>query len=132
MLAWELFSPLNEQGERETPQNTGLKGDKLVGKYYVEFDKHFNQQAKAIIEQWSTGDFDSFSDETKNAYLNFEKAKEGKDEKAVQAIDDKIKDLAKTQSFNFRAFPVLLVNLITGNIGNINIIKDLESLVITK
>jgi arginyl-tRNA synthetase len=42
MLAWEKFSPINEKGERETPQNTGLKGDKLVGKYYVEFDKHFN------------------------------------------------------------------------------------------
>ena len=34
MLAWEKFSPLNEKGERETPTNTGLKGDKLVGKYY--------------------------------------------------------------------------------------------------
>jgi arginyl-tRNA synthetase len=109
MLAWELFSPLNEKGERETPQNTGLKGDKLVGKYYVEFDKHFNQQAKAIIEQWSTGDFDSFSEETKNAYLNFEKAKEGKDEKAVQAIDDKIKDLAKNQTALLRDAKEMLV-----------------------
>ena len=109
MLAWELFSPLNEKGERETPQNTGLKGDKLVGKYYVEFDKHFNQQAKIIIEQWSTGDFSSFSDDTKNAYLNFEKAKEGKDEKVIQAIDDKIKDLAKTQTALLRDAKEMLV-----------------------
>ena len=109
MLAWELFSPLNEKGERETPQNTGIKGDKLVGKYYVEFDKHFNQQAKAIIEQWSTGDFSSFSDDTKNAYLNFEKAKEGKDEKVIQAIDDKIKDLAKNQTALLRDAKEMLV-----------------------
>ena len=109
MLAWELFSPINEKGERETPQNTGLKGDKLVGKYYVEFDKHFNQQAKAIIEQWSAGNFDSFSDETKNAYLNFEKAKEGKDEKAVLAIDDKIKDIAKNQTALLRDAKEMLV-----------------------
>jgi arginyl-tRNA synthetase len=109
MLAWELFSPINEKGERETPQNTGLKGDKLVGKYYVEFDKHFNQQAKAIIELWSVGNFDSFSDETKNAYLNFEKAKEGKDEKAIQAIDDKIKDLAKNQTALLRDAKEMLV-----------------------
>jgi arginyl-tRNA synthetase len=40
MLAWLKYSPLNETGERENPSNTGLKGDKLVGKYYVEFDKH--------------------------------------------------------------------------------------------
>jgi len=109
MLAWELFSPLNEKGERETPQNTGLKGDKLVGKYYVEFDKHFNQQAKAIIDQWSTGDFSSFSDDTKNAYFNFEKAKVGKDEKAIQAIDDKIKDLAKNQTALLRDAKEMLV-----------------------
>ena len=109
MLAWELFSPINEKGERETPQNTGLKGDKLVGKYYVEFDKHFNQQAKAIIEQWTAGNFDSFSDETKNAYLNFEKAKEEKDEKAIQAIDDKIKDLAKNQTALLRDAKEMLV-----------------------
>ncbi|MBU3661052.1 MAG: arginine--tRNA ligase [Flavobacteriales bacterium] len=109
MLAWELFSPLNEKGERETPQNTGLKGDKLVGKYYVEFDKHFNQQAKAIIQQWASGDFDSFSEEIKNAYLNFEKAKEGKDEKAIQAIDDKIKDLAKNQTAILRDAKEMLV-----------------------
>lgn len=109
MLAWELFSPLNEKGEKETPQNTGLKGDKLVGKYYVEFDKHFNQQAKAIIQQWASGDFDSFSEEIKNTYLNFEKAKEGKDEKAIQAIDDKIKDLAKNQTAILRDAKEMLV-----------------------
>jgi arginyl-tRNA synthetase len=109
MLAWELFSPINEKGERETPQNTGLKGDKLVGKYYVEFDKHFNQQAKSIIEQWNQGDFSSFSEENKTAYLNFEKAKEGKDEKAIQAIDDKIKDLAKNQTALLRDAKEMLV-----------------------
>ena len=31
MLAWQKFSPLNEKGERENPENTGMKGDKLVG-----------------------------------------------------------------------------------------------------
>jgi arginyl-tRNA synthetase len=109
MLAWELFSPINDKGERETPQNTGLKGDKLVGKYYVAFDKHFNQQAKVIVEKWSNGEFDSFSEETKNAFLNFEKAKEGKDEKAIHAIEDKIKDLAKNQTALLRDAKEMLV-----------------------
>ncbi|MDO4759154.1 MAG: arginine--tRNA ligase, partial [Rikenellaceae bacterium] len=35
MLAWQLY------GEGETPQSSGMKGDHLVGKYYVEFDKHY-------------------------------------------------------------------------------------------
>lgn len=109
MLAWELFSPINNNGERETPQNTGLKGDKLVGKYYVEFDKYLNQQAQSISEQWSNGDFDSFSVETKITYLNFEQAKEGKDEKAIQVIEDKITDLAKNQTALLRDAKEMLV-----------------------
>lgn len=109
MLAWELFSPINNNGERETPQNTVLKGDKLVGKYYVEFDKYLNQQAQSISEQWSNGDFDSFSVETKITYLNFEQAKEGKDEKAIQAIEDKITDLAKNQTALLRDAKEMLV-----------------------
>ncbi len=38
MAAWQLF------GNGETPESSGLKGDKLVGKYYVEFDRHFKTQ----------------------------------------------------------------------------------------
>jgi arginyl-tRNA synthetase len=98
MLAWDKFSPLNEKGERETPQNTGLKGDKLVGKYYVEFDKHLQKEAKELMADWENGDFSSFSEEVETAVTNFQTAKVGKDEKAVQGIDDKIKELAKNNT----------------------------------
>jgi arginyl-tRNA synthetase len=98
MLAWERFSPLNSKGERETPSSTGLKGDKLVGKYYVEFDKHFNEEANQLIEKWDQGDFDGFSNSVKEEFLKFQSAKEGKNEKEAQAIDSKIKDLAKNQT----------------------------------
>src|SRR5436190_7503802 len=43
MAAWKLF------GKGETPQSTGLKGDKLVGKYYVEFDKTFKKQVAELV-----------------------------------------------------------------------------------
>ncbi len=45
MAAWKLF------GNGETPESAGLKGDKLVGKYYVEFDKHYKVQAKELQEK---------------------------------------------------------------------------------
>ena len=109
MLAWERFSPVNSAGERETPQNTGLKGDKLVGKYYVEFDKQFNAEAKEIITNWERGDFDGYSLETKNEFLKLEGAKEGKDEKALKGLDDKIKDLAKNQTAILRDAKEMLV-----------------------
>jgi len=109
MLAWEKFSPLNENGERETPTTTGIKGDKLVGKYYVEFDKHFNAEAKSLIEKWQSGDFEEFSDAIKSEFLKFETAKAGKDEKAINAIDDKIKDLAKNQTALLREAKEMLI-----------------------
>jgi arginyl-tRNA synthetase len=98
MLAWEKFSPVNARGERETPANTGLKGDKLVGKYYVEFDKALQKEAKEIMAQWQSGNFSDTPEAIHQAVLNFEQAKQGKDEKACAAIDDKIKELAKNQT----------------------------------
>jgi len=38
MLAWQKF------GNGQTPESTGLKGDKLVGNFYVEFDKTYKKQ----------------------------------------------------------------------------------------
>jgi arginyl-tRNA synthetase len=109
MLAWEKFSPLNDKGERETPQNTGLKGDKLVGKYYVEFDRHFNKEAKEIIEQWERGEFDGFDDNVIEEFKRLNAAKEGKDEKAVKGLDAKIKDLAKNETILLREAKEMLI-----------------------
>lgn len=109
MLAWEKFSPLNEKGERETPQNTGLKGDKLVGKYYVEFDKRFNAEAKEIIAEWENGNFDDYPTSVKDEFIRLTEAKSGKDEKSAKGIDDKIKDLAKNQTSLLREAKEMLV-----------------------
>ncbi|MBQ2142161.1 MAG: arginine--tRNA ligase [Alistipes sp.] len=45
MLAWQLY------GGGETPASSGMKGDHLVGKYYVEFDKHYKEQVKALVTE---------------------------------------------------------------------------------
>lgn len=109
MLAWERFSPLNEKGERESPENTGIKGDKLVGKYYVEFDKRFNAEAKSIIEKWNSGDFDNFSESAIAEYKKLTEAKINKDDKVLQTIDDKIKELAKNETSLLRDVKEMLV-----------------------
>ena len=109
MLAWERFSPLNEKGERETPQNTGLKGDKLVGKYYVEFDKHFNEEAKELIVNWEAGIFEGVKQDTVDQFNKFRAAREGKDEKVVAEINAKIKELAKNETALLRDAKEMLV-----------------------
>ncbi len=50
MLAWEKF------GNGETPETSGLKGDKLVGKYYVEFDKAYKNEINALVAEGATED----------------------------------------------------------------------------
>ena len=109
MLAWERFSPVNTQGERETPENTGLKGDKLVGKYYVVFDQEFNKEAKEVIEKWETNAFEGFSAQVVEQFQKFVSAKEGKDEKAQADLDSKIKDLAKNETSVLRDAKEMLV-----------------------
>lgn len=43
MVAWQKF------GNGETPESTGLKGDKLVGNYYVAFDKAYKEQIAQLV-----------------------------------------------------------------------------------
>lgn len=50
MLAWKLF------GNGETPESSGLKGDHLVGKYYVIFDKEYKKQIETLISEGQTED----------------------------------------------------------------------------
>ena len=57
MLAWEKF------GNGETPESTGLKGDKLVGNYYVEFERKFQVE----FQNWINSE---------EGILEFEKYKE--------------------------------------------------------
>jgi arginyl-tRNA synthetase len=45
MLAWQLF------GNGETPKSTGIKGDHLVGKYYVLFDKAYKKEIEGLIKK---------------------------------------------------------------------------------
>lgn len=48
MLAWKLY------GDGETPESSGIKGDKLVGNYYVKFDQEYKKQVKQLVEKGST------------------------------------------------------------------------------
>ena len=61
MLAWLKF------GAAETPDSASIKGDKLVGKYYVLFDKEYKNQIKSLIENGS-----SEEDAKKNAPILIE------------------------------------------------------------
>ena len=48
MLAWQKY------GNGETPTSTGLKGDKLVGNYYVKFDQEYKKEIAQLISEGKT------------------------------------------------------------------------------
>lgn len=48
MIAWQKF------GNGETPEKSGLKGDKLVGNYYVAFDKAYKEEINRLIAEGKT------------------------------------------------------------------------------
>ncbi|MEA1849076.1 arginine--tRNA ligase [Chryseobacterium sp. MHB01] len=50
MLAWEKF------GNGETPDSTGIKGDKFVGNYYVKFDQEYKLQIAELLAQGMSED----------------------------------------------------------------------------
>ena len=48
MLAWKTY------GKGETPKTTGLKGDKLVGNYYVKFDQEYKKEVLQLVAEGLT------------------------------------------------------------------------------
>ncbi len=48
MVAWKKY------GKEETPESSGLKGDKLVGNYYVKFDQVYKDQIAQLVDEGKT------------------------------------------------------------------------------
>jgi arginyl-tRNA synthetase len=71
MLAWEKY------GNGETPTSTGLKGDKLVGNYYVKFEQEFQKEYSNWLKSpESTNIFVNFSNKLETQKLLKEKYQE--------------------------------------------------------
>ena len=50
MVAWQKY------GEGATPVSTGLKGDKLVGNYYVRFDQEYKKEMATLVAKGKSED----------------------------------------------------------------------------
>ena len=93
MLAWQKF------GNGETPESTGMKGDHLVGKYYVVFENALREETKPTIESALAGNWQADGDTAQKKYAailaQLEKATE---EKQIAKLQDDIKELVRNQS----------------------------------
>jgi arginyl-tRNA synthetase len=93
MLAWQRF------GNGETPESTGMKGDHLVGKYYVVFENKIREQTSPEIEKALLGQWSSSEPNIQKRYDEaLTKLQAAKDDKQIAKLQDDIKELVRNQS----------------------------------
>lgn len=87
MLAWERFAPTDENGQKETPQTSGLKGDHFVGKYYILFDQKATEEAFELMKAWQKRSFEGANTEEKTTFeqlfTRYEEASDAKQKKSI-------------------------------------------------
>jgi arginyl-tRNA synthetase len=91
MLAWQKW------GNGETPESSGEKGDHLVGKYYVLFDKELKKQLDPILNAVKNGDLSLFNEDEKKELEKLRKGLQAQEE-ALEKEKSAI-DLKKISSF---------------------------------
>jgi arginyl-tRNA synthetase len=92
MVAWQKF------GNGETPESSGIKGDHLVGKYYVLFDKHLQIQTAPILEHIIATDFSKLSPETASKAKTLVDKLSTADEEKSAEIKSELKRIASNAS----------------------------------
>jgi arginyl-tRNA synthetase len=93
MLAWQKF------GHCETPESTGMKGDHLVGKYYVVFENALREQTLPVIEEAIAGRWTPEGDVAQTKYNSiFGQLSQATEEKQIAKLNDDIKELVRNQS----------------------------------
>lgn len=98
MLAWKRF------GEGQTPESTGLKGDKLVGNFYVAFDKAYKEEIAALI---ASGTDKETAEKTAPILLEAQEML-----RKWEAGDQEVVDLWKTMNgWVYKGFEVTYKNL---------------------
>jgi len=93
MLAWQKF------GNGETPESTGMKGDHLVGKYYVVFENALREETLPTIELAISGKWTPESDNAQTKYTAiYGQLQQATEEKQIAKLKDDIKELVRNQS----------------------------------
>ncbi len=102
MLAWKKW------GEGATPESTGIKGDKLVGDYYVKFDQEYKAEIKAIIAE-KISEYDAISDVTDFSALYSDlKAKKKTKEGLNDAENEQFKACEELSKYAENNAPLIL------------------------
>lgn len=113
MLAWQLYA------HGDTPASTGIKGDHLVGDYYVKFESILKEQAEPIIANVLENNFQDFDgaelERIEKIATALHKPEVQQDEDKVAKIMDEIKELARNKTEIMQQARIMLEQWEAGN-----------------
>ncbi|GAA0543161.1 arginine--tRNA ligase [Chitinophaga japonensis] len=113
MLAWQLFA------HGDTPESTGIKGDHLVGDYYVKFETLLKEQAEPIIARVLESDFRDFDgaerEKVEKLAALLDKPEIQQDKEKSGKINDEIKELARNKTEIMQQAKIMLQQWEAGN-----------------
>ncbi|MDN3654139.1 arginine--tRNA ligase [Ferruginibacter paludis] len=96
MIAWQKYA------NGATPQSTGIKGDHLVGDYYVRFENDLKAESQILINKINLADLTDFSgpalEKLDKLLIALTKLDEIKDEEKIAKLHDEIKELARNNT----------------------------------
>jgi len=97
MIAWQKW------GNGETPESTGVKGDHLVGNYYVKFEQELKKQSFDLVSKENSNDYSHYSEEEKNKVIELDKQRhqlftdsQEKNKEKIIKIDDDITEIRRS------------------------------------
>lgn len=121
MLAWQRF------GNNETPQSSGIKGDHLVGKYYVEFEKALQNEYNTLAGIINSGDLSSINEVDKNKIEALLKQKQELPEEKLGKINDDLKELIRNNTPIMKEVKQMLIDWEAGKPEVIELWKTMNS-----
>ncbi len=93
MLAWQRF------GNNETPENSKIKGDHLVGKYYVVFENELQKATDQVVAEAKRGNWVPKNSSTKERYTQtLEALEKAKEQKQINKLEGQIKEMVRNES----------------------------------
>jgi arginyl-tRNA synthetase len=96
MIAWQKYA------NGATPQSTGIKGDHLVGDYYVRFENDLKAESQILINKINLADLTDFSgpalEKLDKLLIALTKLDEIKDEEKIAKLHGEIKELARNNT----------------------------------
>lgn len=93
MLAWQRF------GNNETPESGQIKGDHLVGKYYVVFETELQKTTEQVVLEAVKGNWTPETPSSKERYKQtLEALRKATEQKQINKLEGQIKELVRNES----------------------------------